>query len=103
MDLEEAESLCDGLAELASKGPSKDPKALVEVNAILRKISQSPGMTPHVQERVSLVERALAGWLDSDERFHQVLKGHSSEIYGLIDRLHAALRDTARFGPRRSR
>jgi hypothetical protein len=60
-------------------------------------------MTAHVQERVSLVERALAGWLDSDERFHRVLKGHSSEIYGLIDRLHAALREASRFGPRRSR
>ena len=89
MDSDEAERLCDDLAELASKGPSQDPKALVEARAILRKITQSSDVTPHVHERVSLVERALSGWLDSDERFHRVLKGHSSEIYALIDRLHA--------------
>lgn len=100
MDLDEAESLCDALAELAARGPSKDPKALVEAGTILRKITQSPDATAHVKERASLVERALSGWLDSDERFHQVLKGHSSEIYALIDRLHAALRESARFGPR---
>jgi hypothetical protein len=103
MELDEAERLCDALAELASKGPSKDPKALVEATAILRKITQSPETTPHVQERASLVERALSGWLDSDERFHLVLKGHSSEIYGLIDRLHGALREASRFGSRRPR
>ena len=101
MDLDEAEGLCDALAELAAKGPSKDPKALVEAGTILRKITQSPDATLHVKERASLVERALSGWLDSDERFHQVLKGHSSEIYALIDRLHAALRDSSRLNPRR--
>jgi hypothetical protein len=103
MDLEEAERLCDELAELASKGPSQDPQALVRVSAILRQITQSADATPHVRERASLVDRALQGWLDSDERFHRVLKGHSSEIYGLIERLHAALREVSRFGPRRPR
>lgn len=100
MDLGEAEGLCDALAELAAKGPAKDPQALVEARSILRKI-QSPDATAHVKERAGLVERALSGWLDSDERFHQVLKGHSSEIYALVERLHAALRDSSRFGPRR--
>ena len=42
MDPDEAERLCDALAELASKGPSKDPHALVEPSAIVRRITQSP-------------------------------------------------------------
>jgi hypothetical protein len=100
MDLDEAERLCDALAELASKGPSKDPKALVEASTILRQITRSPQATTYVQERASDVDRALRGWLDSDERFHSVLKSHSSEIYGLIDRLHSALREALRFGRR---
>jgi hypothetical protein len=101
MDADEAERLCDALAELASKGPSKDPQALVEVSSLLRKINQDSQTTTHVRERASEVDRALRGWLDSDERFHRVLKGHSSEIYGLIDRLHSALREAGRFGSRR--
>jgi hypothetical protein len=101
MDCDESESLCDALAELASKGPCKDPQALVEASRILRKITNSPQATPYVLERASEVDRALRGWLDSDARFHRVLKGHSSEIYGLIDRLHSALREASRFGPRR--
>ena len=100
MDADEAEQLCDALAELASKGPSKDPRALVEASALLRKATQSPQATTYVRERASEVERALRGWLDSDERFHHVLKSHSSEIYALIDRLHSALREAARFKPR---
>jgi hypothetical protein len=94
---EEAEQLCDALAELASKGPSKDPGALVEARAILRKITQSPQATTHVRDRATTVERALSGWFDSDEKFQRVLKSHSSEIYALIDRLHSALREAARF------
>jgi hypothetical protein len=100
MDADEAEQLCDALAELASKGPSKDPRALVEATTIVRKITQSPQATTYVRERATEVERALRGWLDSDERFHQVLKSHSKEIYALIDRLHSALREAARFKPR---
>jgi hypothetical protein len=100
MDSEEAERLCDALAELASKGPSKDPGALVEARAILRKITQSPQATTQVRERATNVDRALSGWFDSEERFQRLLKSHSSEIYGLIDRLHSALREAARFGPR---
>jgi hypothetical protein len=102
MDVDEAERLCDALAELASNGPAKDPQALVEVGTILRKITQSPEATPFVRERAELVDRALHGWLDSDARFHRVLKTHSSEIHALIDRLHAALRESARFGPHRA-
>jgi len=98
MDTEEAEQLCDGLAELASKGPSKDPRALVEARAILRKITQSPQATTHVRECATTVDRALSGWFDSDEKFQRLLKSHSSEIYALIDRLHSALREAARFG-----
>jgi hypothetical protein len=101
MDVEEAERLCDELAELASKGPSKDAQALVEATAILRKVTQDQQATPHVRERATEVERALQGWLDSDERFHRVLKGHSGEIYGMIDRLHGALREASRFGSTR--
>jgi hypothetical protein len=100
MDSEEAERLCDALAELASKGPSKDPGALVEARAILRKITQAPQATTQVRERATNVDRALSGWFDSEERFQRPLKSHSSEIYGLIDRLHSALREAARFGPR---
>ena len=100
MDPDEAERLCDALAELASKGPSKDPGALVEASAIIRTITQSPKATTYIRERASLVERALRGWFDSEERFHQILKSHSSEIYALIDRLHSALREAARFRPR---
>jgi hypothetical protein len=100
MDADEAEQLCDALAELASKGPSKDPRALVEASAIVRKINQSPQATTYVRERANEVDRALRGWLDSDERFHLILKGHSSEIYALIDRLHSALREAVRFRPR---
>jgi hypothetical protein len=102
MDLDEAERLCDALAELASKGPSKDPKGLVEVSGILRQITRSPKATPYVQERANDVDRALRGWLDSDDRFHNLLKSRSSEIYGLIDRLHSALREALRFGARRN-
>lgn len=97
MDAEEAEQLCDALAELASKGPSKDPGALVEARAILRKITQSPQATTQVRERATTVDRALSGWFDSEEQFHRLLKGHSSEIYALIDRLHSALREASRF------
>jgi hypothetical protein len=85
MESEEAERLCDALAELASKGPSKDPGALMEARSILRQIT---------------VDRALSGWFDSDERFQRVLKSHSGEIYALIDRLHSALREAVRFRPR---
>jgi hypothetical protein len=100
MDTEEAERLCDALAELASKGPSKDPRALTEARATLRKITQSPEATTHVRERATIVDRALSGWFDSEERFHHLLKSHSGEIYALIDRLHGALREAARFRPR---
>jgi hypothetical protein len=97
MDTEEAEQLCDGLAELASKGPSKDPRALVEARAILRKITQSPQATTHVRECATTVDRALSGWFDSDAKFQHLLKSHSGEIYALIDRLHSAWREAARF------
>jgi hypothetical protein len=100
MDLEEAGRLCDALAELAGRGPARDPQALVAAGAILRKISQSPQATAHIRERANEVDRALRGWLDSDERFHALLKGHNREIYALIDRLHSALREGSRFGPR---
>jgi hypothetical protein len=98
MDAEEAEQLCDALAELASKGPSKDPRALMEARTILRKITQSPQATTHVRERATTVDRALSGWFDSDEKFQRLLKSHSSDIYALIDRLHSALREAVRFG-----
>jgi hypothetical protein len=100
MDPEEAERLCDALAELASKGPSKDPRALVEASALLRKITQSPTATTYVRDRANDVDRALRGWFDSEERFQRVLKSYSSDIYALIDRLHSALRDASRFRPR---
>jgi hypothetical protein len=97
MDADEAERLCGALAELASKGPSRDPQALVAAATILRRISQSPGATNYVRERASEVDRALRGWLDSDERFRPLLKSHSGEIYALIDRLHGALRQSSRY------
>lgn len=100
MDPEDAEQLCDALAELASKGPSKDPRAVMEANAILRKITQSPQATAYVRDRANDVGRALRGWFDSEERFKDVLKGYSSDIYALIDRLHSALREASRFKPR---
>jgi hypothetical protein len=100
MESEEAERLCDALAELASKGPSKDAGALVEARSILRQITQSPQATTHVRERATTVDRALSGWFDSDERFQRVLKSHSGDIYALIDRLHSALREAVRFGTR---
>jgi hypothetical protein len=100
MDPDEAERLCDALAELASRGPSKDPAALVESRTILRKITHSPGATPYIKERANEVDRALSGWFDSEARFQRLLKSHSGEIYGLIDRLHGALRETSRFRPR---
>ena len=100
MDPEETERLCDALAELAGKGPSKNPRALLEARAILRRITQSPQASTHVRERATNVDRALSGWFDVDERFQPLLKGHSSEIYALIDRLHGALRETGRFRPR---
>lgn len=100
MEPQDAERLCDALAELASTGPSKDPRALVETRMILRQVTQSPSATPYVRERATLVDRALSGWFDSEERFHQLLKGHSGEIYALIDQLHSALREASRFKPR---
>jgi hypothetical protein len=100
MDAKEAERLCDELSELASAGPSKDPAALVKARAILRQITQSPEATTYVRERATTVDRALSGWLDSEERFHAVLKSHSGEIYAMIDQLHSALREASRFKTR---
>lgn len=100
MTSDEAQDLCDQLAELAGTGPSKDPKALVDARALLRKVTQAPQATPYVRERATEVERALSGWFDADERHHKVLKGYSSDIYTLIDRLHSALREAMRFKPR---
>jgi hypothetical protein len=97
MDAEQTEQLCDALAELASKGPSKDPRALMEASAILRKITQSPQATPYVRDRANDVGRALRGWFDSEERFQHLLKSYSGDIYALIDRLHSALREASRF------
>ena len=90
--------MCDELAELAAKGPAMNPGAFVQASAILRRMVGSAQATPYVRERASEVERALRGWFDSDERFHSLLKRHSSEIYALIDRLHGALREAARRG-----
>lgn len=97
MNAEEAEELCDALAELAGTGPSKDPQALVEARALLRKALQTPEVTTYVRERANEVDRALSGWFDADEKHHKVLKGYSSDIYVLIDRLHSALREAMRF------
>lgn len=102
MDDDEAERLCDELAELASRGPSRDPQALVTAGTILRRVTQSPEATTYVRERASEVDRALRGWLDSDERFHDLLKSHSREIYALIDRLHSALKERSSHGTRRA-
>jgi hypothetical protein len=100
MEPEEIERLCDELAELASTGPSKDPGALVSARRILRTITQSREATTHVRERANDVDRALSGWFDSEERYHRVLKGYSSDIYTLIERLHGAMREASRFRPR---
>jgi hypothetical protein len=100
MDPDEAERLCDELTELASTGPSKDPAALVRASAILRKVTQSPGATTYVRERANDVDRALCNWFDSEERFHALLKSYRGDIYALIDRLHSALREAARFKSR---
>ena len=102
-DVGEAERLCDALADLASKGPCRDPQAQVQASAWLRQISQSPDSTPYVRERATELDRALRGWFDSDERFRAVLKSHGGEIYALIDRLHGALREAARFPTQRAR
>jgi len=100
LDPDETERLCDALAELASKGPSKDPRALVQASAILRKITQSPQATTYIRDRANDVDRALRGWFDSEERFQPLLKSYSSDIHALIDRLHSALREASRFRPR---
>src|SRR5262245_12238254 len=63
MDAAEAEAICDQLAELASKGPSKDAPALVQVRALLRRVTQANEATPYVKERATDVDRALSGWL----------------------------------------
>jgi hypothetical protein len=97
MTAEEIEDLCDALAELASQGPSQNPGALVQARALLRKVTQIPNVTTHVRERANDVDRALSGWFDSEERFHALLKSHSSDIYALIDRLHGALREASQF------
>ncbi len=97
MDRDEAERLCEELAELAGKGPCRDARARARAAAILRAIAQSPGSTAYVRERADELDRAHAGWLDSEERFRSVLKGYSHEIYALIDRLHGALREAGGF------
>ena len=96
----EAQELCDGLAGLAGRGPAKDPQALIEARAILRKITQAPEATTHVRERANEVDLALRGWFDAEEKHHKLLKGYSSDIYVLIDRLHGALREATRFKTR---
>jgi hypothetical protein len=101
MDAEEAEASCDELAELAGKGPSRDPQSLLKARALLRKITQHPAATVYVLERANEVDRALSGWFDAEERFHRVLKGYSSDIYALIDRLHSALREVTRASSRK--
>jgi hypothetical protein len=101
MDAEEAEALCDELAELAGKGPSRDPQSLLKARAILRKIVQHSAATVYVRERANEVDRALSGWFDAEERFHRVLKGYSGDIYALIDRLHSALREVRRASAKR--
>jgi hypothetical protein len=67
---------------------------------MLREITQSGGATTYIRERATTVDRALSGWFDSEERFHAVLKSHSAEIYAMIDQLHSALREAARFKTR---
>ena len=100
MDAAEAEDLCDRLAELASKGPCKDAQALVQVQTILRKLTQAPRATAYVRERATDVDRALSGWLDAEEKHHALLKGYSNDIYTLIDQLHSAVREALRFNQR---
>jgi hypothetical protein len=99
MTPEEAETLCEALADLASKGPSKDPHAIVEAKGILRKITQASS-TNYIRERADEVDRALSLWFDADERHHAVLKSRSRDIHALIDRLHSALREASRFSAR---
>jgi len=100
MNADEAQDLCDALSGLAGKGPTKDPQALVEARGILRKIVQSAEATTHVKERANDVELALRGWLDAEEQHRKLLKGYSSDIYVLIDRLHSAVREAGRFKAR---
>jgi hypothetical protein len=100
MDAAEAENLCEQLTELASKGPSKDPQALVQARTILRKITQTPAATAYVKERATDVDRALSGWLDAEEQHRALLKGYSNDIYTLIDQMHSALREALKFGKR---
>src|SRR5262245_34377579 len=100
MNAAEAEDLCDKLSELAGTGPSKDAPALVQARGILRQITSAPEATAYVRERATEVERALSGWFDADEKHIKLLKGYSSDIYVLIDRLHSALREATKFKPR---
>ena len=100
MDAAEAEDLCDQLSDLASKGPCQDPQALVQVRAILRKITQTPEATTYVRERATDVDRALSGWLDADARHQALLKSYSNDIHALIDQMHGALREALRFRKR---
>jgi hypothetical protein len=100
MELQEIERLCDELAELASTGPSKNPAALVRARNILRQFNQSQAVTTHVRECATQVDRALSGWFDAEEQHRRVLKGYSSDIYALIEKLHSAMRDARRFKPR---
>ena len=97
MNVEDIERLCDGLSGLAGTGPSKNPAALIDARKILRQIIQTPEATPHVKERATDVDRALSGWFDSEERHWPLLKGYSSDIYALIERLHDAMREASRF------
>ena len=100
MDAAEAEDLCDQLAELASLGPCKDAKALVQARVILRRITQTPEATAYVRERATDVDRALTGWFEAEEQHRALLKGYSNDIYTLIDQLHSALREALRFSKR---
>ena len=97
---DEIEQLCDALTDLAGTGPSRDPRALVQAQAILRKITGSAEATPYVLDCATQVDRALSGWFDSEERFRPLLKGYSADIYTLIDRLHSAAREASRFRAR---
>ena len=100
MNAAEAEDLCDQLAELASKGPARDPQSLVQARAILRQITQVPEATAYLRERATDVDRALSGWFDAEERHRALLKGYSNDIYTLIDQMHSALREVLRFSKR---
>lgn len=100
MDPDEAEQACDELAELASTGPAKNPGALVQARAILRRINQSAGLTPHVREQATQVDRALSGWFDAEEQHWPLLRTYRGDIDALIERLQSALREAARFKPR---